>query len=232
MLKFVAHRFAVEKASEYARQGFGRRIQVLARCVHNIFRVIPAGTVKVPSRNRLHDAQINIHGFLANAYGCIDNLAWVWVHERRLTTKIKPLQVGLRAKHASVRQSLSLEFQEYLGTLDKWFEYLVEYRDALAHRIPPYVAPGSVRPKDVDAHNELQRKMDNALNRLQPEEYQRLLAEQSQLFIFQPMMCHSFNEASGTIRFHPQILADFHTVEEIALKMLKELRQARSIGWV
>src|SRR5258705_3509371 len=38
-----------------------------------------------------------------------------------------------------------------LSKLDTWFEYLVEYRDALAHRIPLYIPPGGVRPALVDA---------------------------------------------------------------------------------
>jgi hypothetical protein len=37
-------------------------------------------------------------------------------------------------------------------------------------------------------------------------------------------MTHSFNEAEGVVRFHAQILIDFLTVEEVALKMLEELR--------
>jgi hypothetical protein len=226
LLKFVGQRFEVPKAGEYARHGFTRRIQTLARCIHNVFRVVPPGAVKVPSRERLRDAQINLQAFLANAYGCIDNLAWVWVHERRLTGAIKPLQVGLRKKHEAVRKSLSQEFQTYLTSRDNWFEYLVEYRDALAHRIPPYIPPGGVRPKDVDAYNALEMRMNDAINHLQSDEYERLLAEQTKLYVFQPVMCHSFDEASGIARFHGQILIDFLTVEEIALKMLDELKRA------
>jgi len=69
--------------------------------------------------------------------------------------------------------------------------------------------------------------MNAASLAINPIEYDRLLEEQMRLYIFQPLMTHSFNEASGTIRFHQQILVDFLTVEELALKMLEELRKSR-----
>jgi hypothetical protein len=36
-------------------------------------------------------------------------------------------------------------------------------------------------------------------------------------------MQHSLDEKSPTIVFHPQLLADFRTVEELGWKMLEEL---------
>jgi hypothetical protein len=54
--------------------------------------------VKVPSKTRLYDAQINIQAATGNTYGCVDNLAWVWVHECGLAQSIDRKQVGLR-KH-------------------------------------------------------------------------------------------------------------------------------------
>jgi hypothetical protein len=54
MLKFGAHRFTVEKGHEYANHGFLRRIQTFRRCIENVFRIVPPGAIKVPSRDRLH----------------------------------------------------------------------------------------------------------------------------------------------------------------------------------
>jgi hypothetical protein len=157
MMKFVSHPFAEAKAGEYARHGFARRIQTLCRCIENVFKIVPPNTAKVPSKQRLHDAQINIQAAIANIYGCIDNLAWVWVYERGLSKHVKPRQVGLRQHNVQVRASLSEEFQAHLDTLERWLEYLADYRHAVAHRIPLYIPPGNVRSKDVDAYNELQR---------------------------------------------------------------------------
>ena len=108
----------------------------LVRCIQNVFELIPMETDEVPVREVLHDAQINIQSFFANVYGCIDNLAWVWVYEKGLDANIHRNRVGLRAKHTEVRSSLSGALQGYLTTLDPWLDYIIEYRDALAHRIP------------------------------------------------------------------------------------------------
>jgi hypothetical protein len=49
-----------------------------------------------------------------------------------------------------------MDFRAYLDTLEAWFAYLADYRHALAHRIPVYILPGNVCPKDVDAYNDLE----------------------------------------------------------------------------
>jgi hypothetical protein len=223
LLRYVAHQFTDPKAKEYAHHGFARRIQTLARCIRNVFKIVPPGAVQLPSRTRLLDAQINIQAALGNIYGCVDNLAWVCVHERGLAHSIDRQQVGLRKHNKKVRETLSAEFCDYLDSLEGWFGYLVDYRDALAHRIPIYIPPGGVRPKDHDRAIELEARKTAALNARNSNEYERLDAEQTTLLVFQPLMCHSFTEMPAPYAFHPQLIADFLTVEALGEKMLVEL---------
>lgn len=149
VLRYVAYPFKNEQAREYARHGFARRLSTLRRCTQNVFRIVPPGTTKVPVKTKLNDARINLQAFVANVYGSIDNLAWVWVHERGLTDRISRGRVGFRTHHTEVRSSLSQEFQSYLQGLDGWLAYIIEYRDSLGHRIPLYIPPGGVRPNDI-----------------------------------------------------------------------------------
>lgn len=109
--------------------------------------------------------------------------------------------------------------------MDRWFEYLGDFRHALAHRIPIYVPPGMVPQENVDAYNAITMRMTNALNRLRPQEYERLSEKQNKLLIFQPLIAHSTIETKAPYIFHPQLIADFLTVEALAEKMLLELRQ-------
>jgi len=44
------------------------------------------------------------------------------------------------------------------------------------------------------------------------------------LLVFQPFIAHSVREHSGLPFFHPQMLADFATIEELGYKVLQELR--------
>lgn len=61
-----------------------RRLGTLKRCIENVFTPIPPKTEHIPDRDVLRDAQINLQAFVANVYGAIDNLAWLWVYERGL----------------------------------------------------------------------------------------------------------------------------------------------------
>jgi hypothetical protein len=164
-------------------------------------------------------------GAIGNTYGCVDNLAWVWVHERGLAQGIDRRQVGLRKHNKKVRDTLSFEMRAYLDTLDGWFDYLVDYRDAVAHRIPLYIPPGGVRPKDHEKAKRLEERKSAMLNALRPSEYERLDAQQLKLLVFHPLICHSFNEMPAPMAFHPQLIADFLTVEELGYKMLAELNR-------
>jgi hypothetical protein len=230
LLRYVAHNFTNLKAKEYAHHGFARRIDTLVRCILNVFKIVPPNIVKIPSKARLQDAQINIQAAIGIAYGCVDNLAWVWVHERRMV--IDRRQVGLRKHSQKVRGTFSPEVCAYLDSLEGWFDYLVDYRDALAHRIPLYIPSGGVRPKDHDKAQELERRKTEALNALQPYEYERRDAELMKLCFFRPLMCHSFTEMPAPYAFHPQLIADFLTVEKLGEKMLAELAASKSVNSV
>ena len=120
VLKYVYFPFTDAKAKEYAHQGFSRRVQILKRCIDNVFRAVPPRTMKVPSKERLYDAQINIHAYLTNAFGSVDNLAWIWVHERGLAKGIRPRQVGLRKHNTEVRATFSADFRNYLDGIEDW----------------------------------------------------------------------------------------------------------------
>jgi hypothetical protein len=80
-----------------------------------------------------------------------------------------------------------------------------------------------MRPKDHEKERGLEERKTAALNARSPCEYERLDAEQVKLFVFQPLICHSFNEIRAPMAFHPQLIADFLTVEALGLKMLAEL---------
>jgi hypothetical protein len=228
LLTFSQLRLNSEEAREFSQHGFMRRLETLRRTIRNVFNLIPLDQVEVPDRSILQDAQINIQAFFANVYGSIDNLAWIWVHERGLAATIRRNRVGLRAHNSEVRSTFSPDFQAYLQTLDDWIEYVIEYRDALAHRIPVYIPPGGVPEASIPAYNELSRQMTDALYvREDGFLYERLAAKQETLLVWQPLISHSVKETTNPYRFHIQMLADYVTVEEIANKVLVELTAFR-----
>jgi hypothetical protein len=160
MIKYLSLRLANESAQEYARHGFLRRLGTLKRCIENVYSIYPPERFDKPSRDECLDLAINLQSFVFNVFGCLDNLAWIWVNERDLRDKRgKPLraqQVGLRPGCETIRQSFSTEFQEYLITRDDWFGHLEDFRNALAHRIPLYVIPYTLYPDKLKVHNNLE----------------------------------------------------------------------------
>jgi hypothetical protein len=225
---YVGLQLSQARAREFASQGFPRRLKTMARCIKNVFTLIPPERQALPTVDELSDATINIQGFVFNTYGAVDNLAWIWLSEkgkkRSDGTPIPDAHVGLGPDNTSVRQTLSAEFQAYLTTLDDWLKFLANLRHALAHRIPLYIPPYVIQDADVAAYNELAEKMNAAIKAQDFSAYDALSAERLKLGRFHPWISQSFAEGAKPVVFHPQMLSDFNTLEELGGKMLVELR--------
>ncbi|GGF31924.1 hypothetical protein GCM10011611_42530 [Aliidongia dinghuensis] len=226
--KFIAYPYRDPKALEYAKQGFCRRVSTLARCIHNVFAAIPLERTERPSNDERTDATINIQAFLFNAFGSLDNLAHILVGERQLVRadgkSFRALQIGLDPGK-DLRTALSPELSHYLATLDDWFSYLADFRHALAHRVPIYIPPYLITSATRDEYERLENEKAQAFIAHDIELAVRLDDAQDALGQFEPIMTHSPLESPGFIAFHREMLVDFHTIEEIAGKVLDELRR-------
>jgi hypothetical protein len=227
MGKYLSLRLTNEAAYEYVRHGFVRRLGTLKRCIENVYLIYPPERSDKPSRDECIDLAVNLQSFVFNVFGCIDNLAWIWVKEKPVyDNRGRPLrdqQIGLRVGCITVRETFSPEFQEYLVSRDGWFGYLDNYRHALAHRIPLYIAPYTLHRSKLDEHNELERRKQEARKRHDFDLSLMLDAEQEALGTFTPWMMHSFSENAAPVPFHYQLLADWNTVVEMADKFRAEL---------
>ena len=228
MLEMYAFRpFKNEQAAEFATHGFMRRVKTLARCIHNVYRICPPDRDRKLSTDELSDLTINLQGFVFNVFGCLENLAWVWVKEKDIRNgKGEPLgslQIGFGGKHRFVRDSFSEDFRHYLDGLNEWFSQVENFRHALAHRIPLYVPPYVVNENEAAKEKELEQARREAINRHDFDEYERLADELEGVGKFVPWMTHSFAEKSRQVVFHAQIIADWNTVVEISEKFLAEL---------
>ena len=121
---------------------------------------------------------------------------------------------------------MSQPFQEYLTAADPWFEYLENYRHALAHRVPLYIPPKRFDDAATGRYHELENEQKVALQAHDFNNFGELLAEQTALGVFEPWMMHSYGPADGDgqpVRFHPQMICDLGTVVELSEKMIAEL---------
>ena len=220
---FIAHEFKSRRAREFAVHGFCRRFNTLHRCIEKVFETLPPDLTGIPQRDALLDTAIVIQTFILNTFGSLDNLAWTWVKEKKITRQNgKSLsfgEIGLSEKCSEVRKSLPEKFRELLKMRKEWFETMESYRHAIAHRIPLYVPPAAVLPENEQKYLELGKASYEASLRGDRAARIRIEAEREKLEFFRPLIVHSFSETSPLLVIHPQILADYHTIEEFAWQM-------------
>lgn len=227
--KFLGRQYAYALAREYAEHGFLRRFGTLRFCAHRVFDCLPPEESDFPTQEQLLTATVNIQAFVFNTFGCLDNLAWLWVIEKGVTQPngkaLTRTQIGLGPKNNEVRNSLSPQFLNYLKSIQIWFEHLEELRHALAHRIPLYIPPFVVKQDDLQRYRDFENKLAVADRENNEGARKSLEAERRELTQFSPIIKHSFETNSPEIPFHKQMLADFLAVEQIALRLFAELNQ-------
>lgn len=208
-----------ERAREYLRSGVGRRLRVLHRTLSNMFELFPPSTVEPVDRDVLDDAQINLHAFIMNLYGLFDNLAWAFVLHHELLSA-----VGDRKKVGFFLSATKRFFPPALRALANdakmhaWQgEYLKNFRDALAHRIAPYIPPATYSEEDESEYIALEQQWLDSIkvrdwNRAEDiSSRQRALG--SPCFVF----AHSFDtaEEKRIVYLHPQMMVDAKTAAEV-----------------
>jgi hypothetical protein len=102
-----------------------------------------------------------------------------------------------------------------------------------------YIPPCVIPKRDVREYQVLERKMDEARRKGKLARYERLKALQKTLTRYQPEMMHSAEDKSRRIIFHPQLLADFDVICELAKRMNTALDSSpkatverRFCGWI
>jgi len=212
------------KAREYLLQGVGRRLSVLTRCLYNIYEIFPVDRTELLRKEELKDLDINLHAFFININGILDNLAWVIIHENDLLGKPKEGRVsrsGVGLFNKKTQEHLNPKLCAYLSSskMQAWYRnYSKNYRDALAHRIPPYVPPVALNKAEKEEYLSLEKAL---LDYSSPEniaKHDGIRKKQSQLgnpcFVF----AHAYSEGGKPLLLHAQIIADFVTIEEIVNK--------------
>jgi len=236
---FAGHR-KNEKAREYMLHGVGRRLQMLQRCVDNMFRLFPASRMEKLSSEDLLDLEINLHAFLINTYGAIENISLALAYENDLIANsretlhsgfcpairrllhVRHPQDKVHVKEVNLfnkrfQRLLNCNLSAYLSegrTRDWYKQYAKNYRDALAHRIPPYVPPAALNDEQQRRYADLNHEKAGLSFGKTPERIEEIQHEQTSLGTSNPLFIHSLSDAKP-LYLHPQLIADFRTIEEI-----------------
>ncbi len=225
--KFVLHGFKSTKAKEYTLQGFARRLDGLAYSIKSVFEAVPPDLDGIPERQSLVAAAALIQSFVINVSGCCDNLGWVWALERNVTLEdgsaLPQRKIGLTSEFKEIWSSFPPEFRAYLSSRRKWLKHNKSFRDSLAHRIPLYIPPYTIDPRDEEKYIDLEKRGYAAALSGNNTEADLIDEEQDKLKRFSPFIVHSMSEESPTALFHAQMLTDFHTIDEMGKRFLDEL---------
>jgi hypothetical protein len=217
--------YKTDRGAEFAKHGLCRRLDTLVRAIDRVYDLLPPEQEEIPSHDDVVDASIAIQAFVMNAFGCLDNIAWVLVYEKDIKGKggveLDPKGVGLGKKE--VRKRLSMEFSSLLDKHQDWLANLINFRDSLAHRIPLYVPPYTVPTENIEKYHQFDRQRWEEPARSDAKEYERLKTEQLKLCRFVPGMTHSKCEQAPDVEFHSQLLNDYVTIDEYARTLLEEL---------
>jgi len=220
------------KANEYLMQGVGRRLDILGRCIENIFVIFPITRKKRLISTEMTDLGINLHAFFVNVSGLLDNLGWIFAYEYDLVKnnndgKLKKHDVGIFNKKTQI--FLPEPLRAYLTSerLVAWYsEYSKNYRDTLAHRIPLYVPPAVLKKKEQEQYYALQKEIDELdLSQLENHAiYEKSTSKQKSLGQVAPFFAHSLEEGCRPVMLHAQVVCDYLTLEEIISKFCDEFR--------
>ncbi|MBO9355923.1 hypothetical protein GG851_18195 [Bordetella petrii] len=206
------------QAKEYLLYGVGRRLKILRYGLSTIFRLFPPDTAKPIASDDLEAVQAALHAFVMNLYGTFENLAWAFVCRHDLIGEIgHHRKVGMFL--GSTQRFLPQVLADYLSseTMTAWHtQYLKNYRDALAHRIPLYIPPLTFTDAEGKRYQELVCEEMACIEAERWEVLERVRHEKTNLgspcFVFWHGL---FSEADAKpMQLHPQLVSDVMTILE------------------
>jgi hypothetical protein len=211
-----------ERAQEHIGHGAARRLMIITRCVKNIFAIFPVRKTELLNEDERTDLEINLHAFLIHVHGLPDNMAWAYILERKVP--MDPRDIGLFQKKTI--KHFPIELQTYLNSISNWHQnYAKNYRDALAHRIPPYVPPAAWTPEHEQEFKDFHQRAEQAMREGNFELALELHEQKHDVGIIHPAFLHSFldEKACGPMLLHPQVIVDTRTILEIIRTMRPHL---------
>lgn len=210
---------------EHLLHGAGRRLRTVHRTIDRIFQLFPVDQARPLGSEALSDVQTNLHAFVMNLYGLNDNWAWAFVHRHDLLKTIgDKRRVGLF--HPATQCHLPTALRDYLTSeeLTKWHtEYAKSFRDALAHRIPPYVPPAEFSEDEGRRYNQLEAEKVECIKQMNLQRLDEVWAEQGTIgrpsFVF--FHAYTEEERPRPVLLHPQLLSDGMGAVEFGRLFLK-----------
>ncbi|MFA5819711.1 MAG: hypothetical protein WC854_10605 [Bacteroidales bacterium] len=220
-ISVFANRIPDSRAKEYLECGVGRRTILIRRCIENVFSIFPVERLAKLSKNENIDVDINLHAFIINVHGIIENLGLSIAHGYRLFDKSRSEnqqkhELGLFNSRFISRFKGRIRDYFCSDIVVSWYkQYSTNYRDSLAHRIPAYIPPAGLNDDEIIIYNQCIIRINEIYKTGWSPEVSMLLEKVDSLGVANPTYVHSEIEKAKTVALHPQMLCDYLTVEEM-----------------
>ncbi|HEY0414469.1 MAG TPA: hypothetical protein VGD66_15145 [Allosphingosinicella sp.] len=225
----LTYAFQVERAGEFARTGFGRRLGCLEHAMKKMDTVYPPNSPDA-SRDQVRDAELILQAFVMNVFGAIDNLAWIWALERRVTgakaQALYPAEICFVGPRSGwMVASLLPPVVAAIDNAKEWFNQIGAYRHGVAHQIPIYI-PRLFSADDAKTSEELGAAINEAIAAGDTKRMLPLLNRRHSLGNYGAYM--ALNGEQRPMLLHPQMVCDLATVVELGEIIMSELSKPAS----
>lgn len=213
---------APNSAAVHLSEGVSRRLMVLHDAASAVFQLIPPANTR-SSRATIRKATLGLHAFLINAVGIMDSMAWAYLHWHGIESEFRQIDVDLFKR--KLQERIPQDWADCLtstGMVDWQISYLKPYRDALAHRIPPYI-PETYSPEETIELKRLEAAVEAAMQGGDWSKAARLQDAKEAMFGHAYTFVHSLKPPIQPLVLHPQLLADFATIETVMRVFIKVL---------
>lgn len=213
---------APNSAAVHLNEGVSRRLMVLHDAACAVFQLIPPSNT-CSSRATIRNATLALHAFLINAVGIMDNMAWSYLYWHGIDSEFRQLEVDLFKR--KLQQRIPEAWERHLtspGMVDWQNSYLKPYRDALAHRIPPYI-PETFSPQETAELQRIDAAVEAAMRTDHWAKAEQLLDQKEAMLGHAYTFVHSLTPPIRPLILHPQLMADFATIEAVMRVFLRVL---------
>jgi hypothetical protein len=109
-------------AQAYAQHGLCRRLSTMVHMADTVFELLPPDLDQILELVTVMAATACIQNFIMSAFGCLENLAWIWVLEKNVRGKggaeLGRYDIGLGKRY--LRKSFSTGFNAFVDGNQEW----------------------------------------------------------------------------------------------------------------
>ncbi|WOE76530.1 hypothetical protein [Alterisphingorhabdus coralli] len=222
----LSRSFNSDRAEQFSREGFARRLGYLEHAMHRLDELYPPNSIGA-SRDTVRDVELLIQAFVMNVFGALDNLAWIWALENNVKRPdgkdLRRTEVvfdGPKAK--TLVKSLTPALCNVIADMKDWFAALRIYRDGVAHQIPIYIPFLFNESEDIES-----KRLNDAIRDAIADGDHGLVVElyskRNELGDYGALMALSVEHS--TMMLHPQMVCDLATVVNLGEQMFTELER-------